>query len=877
VGIGRVSGYRLEDAFRDAVALDAGARMTLLDRLVREDASLAHDLRELLDADARADARGLFERPAAADLAYVGVVFDDAAPGDGACDGGVAADSAAAAPDAGRGAAGPTEQERPPSLGEGGSGGMGKVGGYRVVSSIGRGGMGHVFLAERPDVGKRVAVKLLQSELASQEDVRRFLRERRVLAGLEHPNIVPLLDAGVTAEGMPYFAMEFVDGVSITEYCRRHALTLAARVRLFQTVCTAVEHAHQHLIVHRDLKPSNILVDRDGCVKLLDFGIAKLLDSDDEHEQLTHTGVSPMTPESAAPEQVRRQTVTPATDVYALGLLLFELLAGERAYSLRGLSPSRIEQTVCERVPARPSSLAASQERRRIAADLDAICLKALEKDPRQRYPTAGHLAADVARYLAGRPVKARTPTPLYRVGKFVRRHRLRLSIAACAMALALGALAGVLWQARRAEIARAESEAVSRFLMGLFELTDPAHGRPGGPTVRELIERGERQADRLAEQPLVQARMFDVIGRVYHRLGDLERAQVLLRQALAIRRGRLGEDHADVATSLANLALLLNDAEHHDEADALYQDALARRQRLLGHGAIETAQSVERYAIFVLRVRDDDKRAEAMLREALQREELRLDGARRNVSQDDASQEDASQKDASGPESSRVEWLRPQHSRSDGSRDEQRALARAVLQRGLAAVHSGRREYQAAADLLQQTVAAQRTFLGPSHPDTIQTLSLLGRSLTGAGDLASAERRVQEVLALQRQINGERHPSVMLTLANLGSLARRRGDLTRAEPIYREAVRLGEEILGADHPTVARISVGLAAVLAQSGRTPEAETLYRRILTTFDNKSDVGAHEVQDVHRRLAALYQDAGQPNVARRHTQLAQATLQ
>ncbi len=193
-------------------------------------------------------------------------------------------------------------------MGEVGSGGMGRdaVGGYRIVSLIGRGGMGQVFLAERPDVGKRVAVKLLQSELASQEDVRRFLRERRVLAGLEHPNIVPLFDAGVTAEGMPYFAMEFVDGVSIIDYCRRHKLALAARVRLFQTVCTAVEHAHQHLIVHRDLKPSNILVDREGTVKLLDFGIAKLLDNDDD-EELTHTGVSPMTPESAAPEQVRRQ------------------------------------------------------------------------------------------------------------------------------------------------------------------------------------------------------------------------------------------------------------------------------------------------------------------------------------------------------------------------------------------------------------------------------------------------------------------------------------------------------------------------------------------------------------------------------------------
>jgi tetratricopeptide (TPR) repeat protein len=653
-----------------------------------------------------------------------------------------------------------------------------------------------------------------------------------VLAGLEHPNIVPLLDAGVTTDGLPYFAMEFVDGVSITDHCRQHAPSLVARVRLFQTVCTAVEHAHQHLIVHRDLKPSNILVDREGAVKLLDFGIAKLLDADDE--DLTRTGVSPMTPESAAPEQVRRQPVTAATDVYALGLLLYELLAGERAYSLRGLSPSQVERTVCERIPARPSSIAPVRDRRRIAADLDAICLKALEKDPRQRYPTAGHLAADVARYLSGRPVEARTPTTMYRVGKFVRRHRLRLTVAACAVALALGAMAGVLWQARRAEIARAESEAVSRFLMGLFELTDPSHGRPGGPTVRELIERGERRADQLADQPLVQARMLDAIGRVYQRLGEFERASVLLRQALAIRRARLGEDHPLVATSLDHLAYLLHESDEYDEADALYRDALARRQRALGHGAVETAETLERHAIFVLRVRRDAPRAEAMLREALRHEALQA------------------------------------------PREEAPALARAVLQRGLAAVRSNRRDFRAAADLLQETVAAQRMHLGAAHPDTIATLGLLGRALTSTGDLAAAERCVQDVLALQRQINGPRHPSVMLTLANLGSLARRRGELARAETTYREAIRLGEDVLGADHSTVARISVGLAGVLDQNGRTPEAEALYRRILVNLDGKPDVAVPEVQDVHRRLAMLYQGTGQAVLARHHDRLSRATL-
>ena len=245
------------------------------------------------------------------------------------------------------------------------------------------------------------------------------------------------------------------------------------------------------------------------------------------------------------------------------------------------------------------------------------------------------------------------------------------------------------------------------------------------------------------------------------------------------------------------------------------------------------------------------------MLREGLQRKELRQEAS-------------ASPQEASWQESSRQ-----QASPAPGG--EPGVLARAVLQRGLAAVHSSRREYRASAELLQETVAAQRVHLGASHPETISTLSLLGRALSGMGDLASAERRVQEVLALQRQINGARHQSVILTLANLGSLARRQGDLTRAEPIYREAVRLGEEVLGANHSTVARISVGLAAVLAESGRTQEAETLYRHILITLDGKPDVGAHELQDVHRRLATLYQVKGQPVLARHHTRLAQATLQ
>ncbi|HKT61838.1 MAG TPA: serine/threonine-protein kinase, partial [Gemmatimonadales bacterium] len=310
-----------------------------------------------------------------------------------------------------------------------------RVGPWRLVRELGRGGMGAVYLGERDDdqFRKQVAVKLLHRDVAGDDLVRRFRHERQILATLDHPHIARLLDGGVAA-GTPYIVMEYVDGVPLDLFCERHRLSVAGRLARFADVCAAVQYAHEHLIVHRDLKPTNILVTADGQVKLLDFGIAKLMDEEGvpATAPLTRTGMHLMTPEYAAPEQVRGGRVTTATDVYALGVVLYELLAGRRPYDLRGRSPSEIERVICETEPLRPSTAVGRERsgrtealRRRLRGDLDTIVLKALRKEPERRYPSTAALLEDLQRYRDGLPVRARPDTFAYRARKFAGRHRV--------------------------------------------------------------------------------------------------------------------------------------------------------------------------------------------------------------------------------------------------------------------------------------------------------------------------------------------------------------------------------------------------------------------------------------------------------------------
>lgn len=421
-----------------------------------------------------------------------------------------------------------------------------RIGPYRVLAPLGEGGMATVYLAERegPDFTQLVALKVSRTGMADSRLADRLRGERRILAGLEHPGIARLVDGGATSAGQPFCAMEFVDGPNLLDFADRQRLPVAQRLRLFLEVCAAVHYAHQQLVVHRDLKPSNILVGPEGRAKLLDFGIAKLLDAAGEVDpaiRATHTAAW-FTPAYASPEQIRGEPVTTLTDVYALGIVLYQLLTGARPYDVDGRSPAEVERIVCERLPDLPSVAAARSPaaiaqarrtsperlRRLLVGDLDTIVLKALAKEPARRYASVEQLAEDLRRYLDGHPILARPDRLRYRAGKFVRRHRTAVAAASLAALSLIGGIAATAWQAARARRERdraaraltetkqalSQSEDVTDFLVGLFRSSDPSVTAGNAAAARELLRRGVSQANGLAGQPAVQARVLGRAGR---------------------------------------------------------------------------------------------------------------------------------------------------------------------------------------------------------------------------------------------------------------------------------------------------------------------------------------------------------------------------
>ena len=429
-----------------------------------------------------------------------------------------------------------------------------RIGPYKVVQEIGHGGMGSVYLAERDDEHYRqqVAIKLINPGLRGEAIRRRFRNEMQILANLNHPNIARLFDGGETESGIPYLVMEYVDGIPINTYCDERELSTEQRLQLFCTVCDAVRYAHQHLVIHRDIKPSNILVTSDGLPKLVDFGIAKLLSADTPSEV---TVMPFMTPEYASPEQVRGTSVTTATDVYSLGVVLYQLLSGHLPYHLKTRAPHEIVQAICDQEPARPST------RKRLHSDLDNIVLMAMRKEPERRYSTPQQLAEDIQRHLRGLPVRARHDTFSYRAGKFIRRQKVAVTAAALLLLTLVIGIATTAWQARVARAERAQAERRFNQVRQLansfvFEVHDAVANLPGSTPARELIvQRGLNYLDSLAEDAANDrglqrelAAAYEKLGAVQYtptvaHLGDLQGALASHKKAAALREALVASD----------------------------------------------------------------------------------------------------------------------------------------------------------------------------------------------------------------------------------------------------------------------------------------------------------------------------------------------
>ncbi|HEY9231040.1 MAG TPA: serine/threonine-protein kinase, partial [Blastocatellia bacterium] len=461
------------------------------------------------------------------------------------------------------------------------------VGPYRLIREIGHGGMGTVFMAARADdqYRKRVAIKLVRRGMDSEQILARFRSERQILASLDHPNIARLLDGGTTDDGLPYFVMEYIEGQSIDRFCDEHKLTTVERLRLFRTACSAVHFAHQNLVVHRDLKPSNILVTPDGTPKLLDFGIAKLLKPELYAQTLTPTATSlrPMTPDYASPEQVKGTPITTASDVYSLGVLLYELLSGHRPYQIKSYTPVEIEKVICEQEPERPSAAIGrtvttqsadgtltpetvsrpregqpERLRRKLKGDLDNIILMALRKEAQRRYSSVEQFSEDLRRHLEGLPVIARKDTFAYRAGKFVSRNKVAASVALAFVLLLAVSLVIIVRQSVRAARERDKAQQVAQFLAEIFKVSDPGESRGASVTAREILDKGAERIDReLSGQPEVQATLMATIGQVYESLGLYDDAARMLETALNTRLALFGREHPDVAESMLSLAIL--------------------------------------------------------------------------------------------------------------------------------------------------------------------------------------------------------------------------------------------------------------------------------------------------------------------------------
>ncbi|KPN16725.1 hypothetical protein AO715_01045 [Xanthomonas sp. Mitacek01] len=680
------------------------------------------------------------------------------------------------------------------------------VGPYALERLLGEGGMGQVWLARRADglYERRVALKLLRPGLADPGLRLRFTRERQILARLEHPHIARLLDAGISADQQPYLALDYIDGEPVTDWCRRHRPGVSERVRLFLQVCDAVSHAHTNLIVHRDLKPSNILVTTLDDIRLLDFGIAKLLDTAGHAPEQTRTGVRAFTLHYAAPEQIRGEPVTTLTDVYSLGVVLYELLAGRKPYQPSHPSDAQWEQAILDADPPRPSlALQRAQDdgldpvqRRRmaraIAGDLDTIVLRALAKLPAHRYPSVEALALDLRRWSEGKPILARPQHLGYRVAKYLRRHRWAVSSAAGVALTLVASMVAVTWQANQAIEESARAQAMQDFVVSLFEQAGTSVG--GAPLdVRQLLDAGVQRGDaELAYQPAARAELYGVIARLRLGLGDYEPALALLeRQSLILR-----------ALDNPPASLRLQSASDH-----------GRTLRLLGrqHDAIDWMQPLQPLA--------------------LQREQVLPRLAAELYTQLGRARRDVGELEAAGLLFKRALVLR-----RDGPVPDEAGTVESMAD--LASLHSAAGRIPQA--LAGTDAALQRLHarLDARHPLAIELLRTRCALLRVEGRTRIAEQSCRDALALAIELHGARHPMTLDARRQLAALHVDQGRFAEADAEFRDALGWTVARLGPRHPDVARIHNSMGIVAWERGDETAALTELARTVDIWRQTS---------------------------------------
>lgn len=743
------------------------------------------------------------------------------------------------------------------------------IGRYRIIETLGHGGMGAVYLAERADqqFEKKVALKILKRGLEAEELVRRFRTERQILANLDHPNIARLIDGGATEDQLPYLVMEYVDGLPIDQYCNEHKLTTPERLKLFRKVCAAVQYAHASLVVHRDLKPSNIIVTEDGTPKLLDFGIAKLLAPDGFGT--TQTFFRAMTPDYASPEQVAGAKITTASDIYSLGVVLYELLAGARPYKLKTESLEELSRAICDTEPEKPSEAgkelrAKSQGQRAdnldlpltpdpeqeanqkskiqnlklLRGDLDNIILMAMRKEPELRYGSVQQLSEDIQRHLDGLPVAAHKPTLRYRAAKFVRRNKIAVAAACVVLVAVVAGVIGIAWQARvaRAERDRARLEAakaarINEFLQNVLNFSNPTWtssnpARNRKATIDEAVDDAAKRLEtELAGEPEIQAEVQLTLGRTYHGQSRYDEAEKQFRSSIERFSRTVGEEHSKTLQAMLGLADTFLLEGKYAEADPLYRKVIPGFERIVSGDASQTKWLAAAFNDLGVLLNYQGKPAEA---EPLLRRSLdyapKLSGHDRSVVP-------IAMGNLAGVLRNRGE-LEAALSLYREARAEFRRLSitpgleEATLLNNIGSVLKLRGDLSQAEASLNESRDLYLRTIGEEHQYSVYPLIQLADIYYLRGDYARAREAAARALEIQTKLFPKGHVDIALSKNVLGKIMTMTSEARKGEAVLREALQMRQQTLKEPHFLIAEVKMSLGENVLVQKRIDEAKSL---------------------------------------------------
>lgn len=690
------------------------------------------------------------------------------------------------------------------------------IGSYLIEEEIGIGGMGIVFAGKRDDkeFEQRVAIKILKQGLSSEYLIRRFQNERQTLANLQHPNIAKLFDGGKTEEGLPYLVMEYIDGIPITEYCIQKKLKIEECLKLFITVCEAIQYAHQNLVVHRDIKPGNILVNQEGRVKLLDFGVAKLLDENIDPEQggLTKTGIWHLTPEYASPEQIKGENITTSSDIYSLGVLLYQLLSGDPPYKIFNISPLAISKILDEGKILKPSEIIqkrtkelSNQEKvsdskidvnkefhRKLKGDLDNIVLKAMHKDSTQRYVSVQGLINDIIRYLKGQPVSARNDTYTYRFTKFVQRNKAGVTLFILFNIILLSGIAAIIYQGRiaakerdKAKIENAKFEKVNDFLTSILSSVDPSElGRD--VKVYDILDQASESVDEeFKDQPEVEASIRSTLGNTYVNLGEYDKGKPFLEKSYEMNLNIYGMQGKETAESIHDLANYYDWIGDYKKADSLYGKSIAIFREVLTEPIKIFGDALNNHAIIKMNFSENDE-AEKLYLEAI----------------------DISKK---------VEGKKTRNL--------------AVMMNNLAISYMDVGKLEESEKYYKESLAIILDLLGEDRPEAGSSYNNMARLYILKNEYDSAEVYLNKSYDLKYRLKGEDHPDVGLALNNLGVLEYHRENYDKSEKYFKDGIKQYRKTYPDDHPLVSTSYNWLGRIFINTGNFSEAENYLRKSL----------------------------------------------